>query len=149
MSLSQAIFEAEFDGVARLPKLPRKVRGDFTLFDGSSGAGWCLCYDFNDTPATVTVRVSTSAGTMAALEADPTILYLADAGSSVKDIALTAAMAGEVRTWLRDRGYSAAKHSAALVKVNGARKRRDLVRYVVEDLHGKSLVDVERGHIGG
>jgi hypothetical protein len=147
--MSQALFEVAFDPITRLPLLPTQADGSYTLFDGSPGQGWCLGYDVPGTPPTVTVRVATSSALLESLKADPSLLWLADVGSPVKDATVNAAQAQTVRDWLRDHGYSGAAFGLAMSSVNGARSRRAVVALVLQLLHDVKIEDIERISIGG
>jgi hypothetical protein len=147
--MSQALFEVPFDAASRLPLLPRAASGgEYTLFDSGPVQGWCLCYDVDGAPPTVTVRIATSAAALITLKAHPDLLWLADVGSPVKDGAVNATTAQAARDWLRNHGYSGAAFGAAMAAVHSARSRRALAGAVIETLHGARLDQIERTHIG-
>lgn len=147
--MTQALFEVPFDAASRLPLLPRSAdTGDFTLFEGSPVQGWCLCYDVSDTPATVTVRIATSPAALIDLKADPSLLWLGDVGSPIKEKSLSAADAVQAESWLKSQGWNKPKDKTATDKVKAARKMRDLAQVIIEDLHGARLDQVERMQIG-
>lgn len=141
--MSQALFEVPFDAGTRLPLLPRGEAGEYTLFDGNPVQGWCVCYDVTGTPPTVTVRVATSAATMTSLKVDSSLLWLADAGSPVKDETVTPSDANKAEAWLKANGWNKAKDKAGTDKVKAARGTKALTGAVIEDLHDAVLAMVE------
>lgn len=121
------------------------------VLDGTTapqGVSVCTFVDPADPPATVTVLVNTSAAGMAALKANPALLWLADCNSPITDAAVSAAKVNDAVQWLRDHGYTGAAFGQAISEIAKTRRRRDLAGAVAKELHGIRLDDLERVNIG-
>jgi len=149
MAIVQAIFEAVFGAETRTPILPRdETTGEFMLFSGNPVEGWNHVFDIlTEPPPTVTVRIACDESRMTLLKADSSLLWLADAGSPVRDANMKASDVAKAVQWLRDNGYSGQKFGQAIAAIAQVRNRRDLVAQVAA-LHGKAIADVDRQHIG-
>lgn len=100
--------------------------------------GWVVCTDIPG-PPTLTVLVAGNEAYHAGLMANPSFVWLADAGSRPADLPHQAAHVARARAWLRGRGYVGALPDAAY-------SQRVLLDAVLA-LHGRSWADISHNDV--